>query len=140
MQSTPSIIVTAQDLERLQQLLGDTDSAHAERLDIELARADVVPAEAVPTDVVTMNSEVVFEDLTSGERRCVRLVYPAEVDSTRGFISVLAPMGSALLGLRCGQEITWPTPRGLRTVRVIEVPYQPEQGDRSRAEQALAVR
>lgn len=127
MSRTPTIIVTAQDLERLQQLLAHSDSRAADKLDIELARAQVVPARHVPEDVVTMNSEVVFEDASSGEQRHVRLVYPRDADSTRGFVSVLAPMGSALIGLQRGQQITWPTPRGPRTVRVVDVPYQPER-------------
>ena len=66
-------------------------------------------------------------------RRTVRVVYPREADSTRGHISVLAPIGSALLGLRVGQSIEWDLPKGRKRVRVVEIRYQPEShGDHKR--------
>lgn len=96
-------------------------------LENELARAIVVPPEQIPKDVVTMNSRVVFEDETTGERREVTLVYPAHADIGAGKISILVPVGSALLGLRIGQSIDWNLPSGQRRrYRVIAVPYQPE--------------
>lgn len=127
MSDAPEIIVTSHDLERLRLLIGTNASPGAERLDRELARAQVVEPTAVPADTVTMNSDVTFEDLASGTRRTIRLVYPTDADAARGHVSVLAPMGSALLGLRVGQEIEWPTPGGVRRVRVVEVLYQPER-------------
>lgn len=124
---SPNIIVTAQDLERLQDLLMSCNStAAAEQLDTELDRALVVPQREIPGDVVTMNSEVVYEELGSGARRTVRVVYPRDANAARGWVSVLAPIGSALLGLRVGQEIAWSMPAGVRRVRVVAVPYQPE--------------
>ena len=130
MHAPPPIVVTRQDLERLQNLIGDGDSPALERLDTELARAEVVEPEAVPDDVVTMNSDVVYEDAATNVQRTVRVVYPGEADGTLGRVSVLAPIGSALLGLRVGQEIEWPTPGGVRRVRVVRVEYQPErEGD-----------
>lgn len=124
---SPNIIVTAQDLERLQDLLMSCNStAAAEQLDTELDRALVVPQREIPGDVVTMNSEVVYEELGSGARRTVRVVYPRDANASRGWVSVLAPIGSALLGLRVGQEIAWSMPAGVRRVRVVAVPYQPE--------------
>jgi regulator of nucleoside diphosphate kinase len=127
MPSLPDIIVTTQDFERLQHLVSCSDTSASERLDAELARAKLMVQTEVPADVVTMNSDVVYEDATSGERRAIRLVYPRDAEATRGFVSVLAPIGSALLGLRQGQEIEWPTPSGKRRLRVLEVPYQPER-------------
>jgi regulator of nucleoside diphosphate kinase len=127
MSSLPDIIVTTQDFERLQRIVSCSDGNAAERLDAELARAQLMAQTEVPADVVTMNSDVVYEDATSGERRAIRLVYPHDAEATRGFVSVLAPIGSALLGLRQGQEIEWPTPSGKRRLRVLEVPYQPER-------------
>ena len=124
--SAPEIIVTTQDFERLQRLVACTESTAAERLDAELARAQLVAPTEIPADVVTMNSNVVYEDQGSGEQRAVRLVYPNDAEAERGWVSVLAPVGSALLGLRQGQEIDWPTPRGTRRLRVVAVPYQPE--------------
>src|SRR5690606_34400563 len=90
------------------------------------ARARVVPQDQIEGDIVTMNSEVVYEDLTTGVQRTVRLVYPEDADIERGWVSVLAPLGSALLGMRVGQEIAWKMPSGTRRVRVVSVPYQPE--------------
>jgi regulator of nucleoside diphosphate kinase len=122
----PNITVTAQDLRRLQDL-GTLDSTPAgEQLDAELARASVVAQTEIESNVVTMNSDVTYEELLSGVRRTVRVVYPDKADAARGWISVLAPLGSALLGLRVGQEIEWRMPSGMRRVRVLAVPYQPE--------------
>lgn len=127
-----SIIVTNVDLQHLMPVLEQNDTPASEALDAELRRADVVDGAHVPPDVVTMNSEVVYEDDT-GARRTVRIVYPREADSARGRISVLAPIGSALLGLRVGQSIEWTLPKGRRRVRVVEIRYQPESsGDLKR--------
>lgn len=126
MRAMPDIIITTQDFERLQRVVNAANSSAAERLDAELARARLVAQTDIPSDVVTMNSDVVYEDAKSGERRSVRLVYPKDAEADRGWVSVLAPIGSALLGLRQGQEIDWPTPSGNRRLRVVAVPYQPE--------------
>lgn len=123
---TPDILVTSQDLERLQALITRLPSERVERLDEELARAKVVAAREIPGDVVTMNSDVEIEDLVARTKRNVRLVYPEAADATRGWISVLSPLGSALLGLRVNQEFDWVLPQGKRRLRVVSVPYQPE--------------
>lgn len=123
----PPIVVSRLDLGRLERLIGDGESPAIERLEAELARAEIVDPRDVPGDVVTMNSDVDYEDLATGTRRTVRLVYPADADAALGRVSVLAPIGSALLGLRAGQEIDWPTPGGVRRVRVAAVQYQPER-------------
>jgi regulator of nucleoside diphosphate kinase len=73
-----------------------------------------------------MNSQIVYEDCATGARREVHLVYPRDADAARGRISVLAPVGSALLGLRVGQQIAWKLPSGVRCIRVVEIRYQPE--------------
>jgi regulator of nucleoside diphosphate kinase len=131
MQSVPAtsrdpIIVTDADLARLQPVLDSTRGEGADALEEELQRAAIVRQADVPADVVTMNSDVVYEDGVTGARRTVRVVYPKDADSKRGWISVLAPIGSALLGLRVGQEIEWPVPHGSKRVRVVELRYQPE--------------
>jgi len=126
MHASPNIIVTAKDLRRLQDLVTLESTPAAEQLDNELARASVVAQTEVDRNVVTMNSDVTYEELVSGVRRTVRIVYPDKADATRAWISVLAPLGSALLGLRVGQEIEWRMPSGMRRVRVLAVPYQPE--------------
>lgn len=126
------IQVTDADYQRLSALIDarlDTrDHEAAEALAEELERAEVVPAERISSDVVTMNSRVVFEDRQTGERREVSLVYPQESDVGRARVSVLAPIGTALLGLAVGQTIEWPLPGGqLKRLRIVEVVYQPEE-------------
>lgn len=128
MLDTPEIIVTAQDLQRLRALT--SSPAHedaAELLEDELARARIVGAPEIPPDVVTMNSRISFEELETGVTRELTLVYPHEADIEANKISVLAPIGSALLGLRVGQIIEWPLPRNRsKRIRILDVLYQPE--------------
>jgi regulator of nucleoside diphosphate kinase len=73
-----------------------------------------------------MNSEVVYEDCATFTKRRVKVVYPRDADAARGLVSVLAPIGSALLGLRVNQAIEWPVPSGRKRIRVLEIRYQPE--------------
>jgi regulator of nucleoside diphosphate kinase len=90
-------------------------------------RAVVVPRNEIPNDVVTMNSRVIFEIESTGERREITLVYPKDADIDSGKISVLVPIGTALLGLRVGQSIDWELPNGRKQrYRIVEVPFQPE--------------
>lgn len=126
------IQVTATDFERLHSLidsrLNTRDNEAAEALAEELERADVVPPDGIAGNVVTMNSRVVFEDQQTAETREVWLVYPQESDVERGRISILAPIGTALLGLAVGQTIEWPLPGGqVKQLRIVEVVYQPEE-------------
>lgn len=102
------VIVPEADLERLSRLDG------CEPLQGELARAIVVSDEAVPADVVTMDSRVAYTDESTGVSREITLVYPHEADGTQGRVSVLAPVGTALLGLSAGQSIDWQFPDGRR--------------------------
>jgi regulator of nucleoside diphosphate kinase len=126
MAERPSLYLTQDDLERLSDLLQAQGGRFA-KLEGELARAVVVPRGEIPRDVVTMNSRVVFENETTGDRREVTLVYPREADIDAGKISILVPVGTALLGLRVGQSIDWELPSGEKhRYRVMDVPYQPE--------------
>ena len=130
MSTAPHIVITKQDQDRLLRLIEQSNSETLARLEEEIERAEIVSPSAVPSDVVTMNSDVVYEDLSSGKRRTVRLVYPKDADAALGRVSIFAPVGMALIGLRAGQEIEWPTPGGSRSVRVVDITYQPEaQGD-----------
>jgi regulator of nucleoside diphosphate kinase len=115
------IIVTAADMALLRMLRAPAP------LDRELDRATVVPSARVPADVVTMNSRVRYTDETDGRTRIVSLVYPRHANAAVGKISVLAPVGTALLGLSEGQSIEWDFPDGLRRLRVEEVLHQPER-------------
>lgn len=126
----PPIVLSSRDLARLEQLL---DSPALKRLPAalalagELERATVCAPEAVPADVVTMNSVVTCVDEASGESRRVVLVYPRDADMAADKVSVLAPVGSALLGLAVGHSIRWPAPGGrFLRMRVTSVDYQPE--------------
>lgn len=126
----PNIVLSSQDVERLNNLLDTLSDSRRETvqgLESEIARARVVEPAQVPRDVVTMNSHVVYEDVESGKANEAVLVYPNDADIASGRVSVLAPLGSALLGLKIGQTIDWPMPSGRhRQIRVIGVPYQPE--------------
>jgi regulator of nucleoside diphosphate kinase len=126
-----SIYVTQRDLERLQRLLethgSRRDAEACTALEDELGHAVVVDPTKIPPDVVTMNSRVRFEDLDTGEQLEMTLVYPKDADVNEGRVSVLAPVGSALLGLSVGQSIQWPLPDDKkRRLRVVSVTYQPE--------------
>jgi regulator of nucleoside diphosphate kinase len=125
------IVLTSRDFERLEKLLQSLPAdafPGKSALESELRRADLVEPEQVPPDVVTMNSIVRFSFAESGEEFRLTLVYPKDAQGQPDRISVLAPVGSALLGLSVGDEIQWPRPGGgVSTVRVIDVSYQPER-------------
>ena len=121
MNTDRSIIVTDSDFALLRSL--DT---HA-HLAAELENAEIVAAGCVPPGVVTMNSRVLFEDVTAGESREITIVFPQDSDVLRGNVSVLAPVGTALLGLTEGESIVWPFPDGgSRCLRVLKITFQPE--------------
>jgi regulator of nucleoside diphosphate kinase len=125
------IVVTSRDLDRLEKLLESLPPdafPGKSALESELERAAVVEPGQVAPDVVTMNSTVRFTFKESGEEFRLTLVYPKDAQGEPDRISVLAPVGSALLGLAVGDEIQWPTPGGgMATVGVVEVVYQPER-------------
>lgn len=129
MSSKPPIVISSLDLNRIEALLERMSPAQAQghaALRDELDRAEVREPKDMPADVVTMNSRVTAEDESNGERLELTLVYPAAAGEA-GHVSVLAPVGSALLGLAKGQHIDWPMPDGKRRrLHVIEVAYQPE--------------
>ncbi len=133
------VLVTDSDRRRLGSVLLDARTAalagrerlHA--LEAELEQASPVDPEVVPHDVVTMDSTVEVRDLQSGETEVYTLVYPDRADIGRGRLSVLAPMGTALLGRRTGEEVLYPAPSGLRRVRIEDILFQPERvGERCR--------
>ena len=133
------IYISDADIERLEQLVfghrrwgGGTRWVREEvrALEAELDRAEVVPSGDIPNDVVTMHSEVRITDLTAGEERTLTLVYPIEADSTRGRISILAPIATALLGYRVGDTVEWKVPGGVRRLRIDALLHQPEAAER----------
>lgn len=131
MTTRPKIIISSLDairLEKLLESLPDSVFPGKDNLEAELARAEVVDPKEMPSTVVTMNSTVKFEIVSTSKDFYLTLVYPKDVDANGGTISVLAPVGSALLGLSQGDEIEWPKPGGgVLQVRIKEVTYQPER-------------
>lgn len=127
--SKPPITLSRIDLERIEALLERAPPAEAASLAAlraELDRAEVVEPTAIPAQIVTMNSTVTFEDENDGEKLTLTLVYPSAAGAP-GTVSIMAPVGSALLGLTQGQTIDWPTPDGRkRRLRVLEISFQPE--------------
>ena len=128
-----SIVLTANDYSRLRKLYADLSrqadgtQAGIETLEEILDLARVVQPENVPHDVVTMNSRVLFEDVQTGEKGTVTLVYPTEADPASRRISVLSPVGAALIGETEGAEVELPLPHGQsRRIRIVQVLYQPE--------------
>lgn len=130
MQALPSIIISAKDAQRLERLLDSVDgeaSVVARALESELERAEIRDPAAIPADVVTMNSRLLCVEEDSGTEHVIRLVYPGDANVATGDVSVLAPVGAALLGLSAGQSIEWPVPGGRTTrIRVSKLLYQPE--------------
>ncbi len=131
MSKRPEIIISTTDADRLDKLLASLPRAQfpgRAELEAELARATIVEPKDVPPTVVTMNSTVKFSADSSGDDFELTLVYPKDADTSGKTISILAPVGSALLGLSQGDSIEWPKPGGgLMKVRVQEVTYQPER-------------
>ena len=127
----PQLILSSLDLDRIEALLAAIPSsafAGKAELQAELDRADVLPPEQMPPNVVTMNSTVQFSIVETGKELRLTLVYPRDLDGSADKVSIFAPVGSALLGLSVGDELAWPGPGGkAMTVRVTEVLYQPER-------------
>lgn len=129
MSTPPSIILTRLDVQRLEKLIDEQgeNAPGVEALQAELDRADqVVGHDEVPAGVVTMNSRVHCREEISGKDYHLKLVYPQDAGA-EGTVSVLAPIGTALLGLKVGQHIDWPAPGG-KTLKLtlLAVEYQPE--------------
>jgi regulator of nucleoside diphosphate kinase len=127
----PELHITDQDMKRLREVVDRHTNGNlaqaAESLEWELDRARVVPQAEISPDVVTMRSRVVCDDVENGKRRELILVYPSEADSADNKVSVLAPIGMALLGLQVGASIRWSLPGGRSTTfKVISVSFQPE--------------
>lgn len=125
------VCMTALDLSRLRDVLKarasvGRDRDHVDSLEEELDRADVVDSSAIPPHVVTMNSQVRIEDVETGLESVYALVFPSDASIPEKKISILAPIGTALLGSRVGSTVNWPVPAGRRIVRIKEVLYQPE--------------
>ena len=125
------VVLNERDFDRLNDLVHSprfrvTHAPMVAALERELDRGEVVAPASVPRGVVTMNSRVRFRDLASGERETYTLVYPADANVEDGRLSVLAPLGAALLGARAGDVVQCQTPGGVRNLKVDRILYQPE--------------
>lgn len=135
--STRTIAITQSDMEQLRLLLVEErerlrraprnghDDAHLRALEAELDRATLLSAGEAPGEIITMHAEAYLTDLDTGEEFCYTLVFPEEADVRRQRISVLAPIGTAMLGYRVGDVFEWPVPDGLRRLKIIRVQAQP---------------
>jgi regulator of nucleoside diphosphate kinase len=131
MSTLQQITVTWFDHDRLYRLVErirreGSELSGADTLEEELDRALIVEPKKVPATVVTMNSEFEVADLDTGQAMRLTLVFPGGAAPRTGRISVLAPLGLALLGAQVGQEIDWPMPGGKRRLRVEHIIFQPE--------------
>ena len=128
-----TIYITEVDLARLRKLIEaardsgvDSNRPYMNKLEDELDRANIVDPKEIPMDAITMRSKVRLKDLESRKEMIYSLVFPNEADVDEGRISVLAPVGTAMIGYRVGDIIEWEVPSGLRRLKVEEVLYQPE--------------
>lgn len=131
MSTQPNILITEADLNQLRRLLDRFDPSPSDRMQLqtleeEIERAQVIAADKIPSNVVTMHSRVRIVDLRTGEQLVYQIVYPHEANYSEGKISVLAPIGTALLGYAAGTEIDWKVPSGTRRLRIEAVEHQPE--------------
>jgi regulator of nucleoside diphosphate kinase len=127
-----SIRITEVDRHRLIDLIVNAQSGeyrgsvYLEKLRGELDRAQVVTPQEIPADVITMNSKVVLLDMESNEEETYTLVYPEHANPAEGKISILAPIGTAMLGYRVGDTFEWEVPAGTRRLKIEKILYQPE--------------
>ncbi len=127
-----NIVLTEPDYARLRSLIDSSkqfrqrDAEHLDALDEELERATVVKAGEVAQNVVTMNSRVRVKDLNDGRELTYQIVFPGNADVAKNRISVLAPIGTGLLGYSAGTTVEWRVPSGMRRLRILAVEYQPE--------------
>ena len=127
-----NIHITELDRKRLIDLITNAQSGeyrgsiYLEKLRGELNRASIVLPQEIPGDVITMNSKVALLDLDIQEQETYTLVYPENANSAEGRISILAPIGTAMLGYRVGDVFEWEVPAGKRRLKVDKILYQPE--------------
>lgn len=123
-----TIYITQADMTRLRKLIESMSSSRddLQKLSAELNQAEVVAPAEIPNDVITMNSKAQLRDLEDNELMTYTLVFPGKANVDAGMISVLAPIGTAMLGHRVGDEFEWHVPAGPIRLRVESVLYQPE--------------
>jgi regulator of nucleoside diphosphate kinase len=117
-----SILMTERDYIRLKHILSFQNSSEFENLEVELDRAKIIDDTSVPPGLVKMNSKFKFEVMNESKTMIITIVYPEDADFASGKISVLAPLGSALIGLQVDQEINWMFPDGkIKRLKILDV-------------------
>jgi regulator of nucleoside diphosphate kinase len=128
----PSIFLTTKDVEKLRDLIREAfhteyrGSDYLKQLAGEIEKASVVEPNQIPSDVITLNSTARLIDRETKEEMVYTLVFPEDADTSQGKISILAPIGTAMLGYKVGDTFEWDTPGGKRIIHVKEILYQPE--------------
>lgn len=122
------IYITKPDIDRLRSLISGMKSTRDDlgNLQAELDNCQVVEPEQIPGDVITMNSQAKLLNLESGEEMVFTLVFPENASIEHDRISVVAPIGTAMLGQREGDEFEWEVPAGRIRLKAVKVMYQPE--------------
>ena len=126
------IYITDNDMKRLKELImvargfGKEDEKYLRDLEGELGRGKVVKSQDIPNNVITMNSKIRLLNMDTQEEMIYWLVFPDNADANQGKISILAPIGTALLGYKAGDIIEWKVPAGLMKLKVEGILYQPE--------------
>jgi len=126
------IFITENDMNRLRGLMKSsreslkTDEKYLHLLEVELNKAHLVKSTQISSDVITMHSEVHLRDMNTNEETTYRIVYPNQADADKGYVSILAPIGTALLGYSVGDVIEWNVPAGVAKWKVVKIVYQPE--------------
>ncbi len=124
MENSPSLIITHDDFQKISTLLSFAKPEIVELLEEELGRAKLVPLTELPKDIVSMNSKVSFIDLDTNKEQEITLVYPHDANMEQNKLSILAPVGAALIGLKVGQTIDWPlSEKKTRRIKVISVSH-----------------
>lgn len=130
--SERTIFITSFDRDRLMDLIegirayNKKSNATLDMLEHELIRGTIVDPKEIPPDVVTMNSKVSIVDVDSGKKKTYSLVFPSKAKIDENRLSILAPLGTALLGYRVGDVIQWDVPSGKKTFKITNILYQPE--------------
>ena len=134
----PQIFITTKDAQKLRELIRNAfhsnyrGSEYLKKLEEEIEKASVVEPDQIPPDVITLNSTARLIDQNTDEEMLYTLVFPEDADVSKGKISILAPIGTAMLGYKTGDTFEWDTPSGVCIFRVKEILYQPEaSGDES---------
>lgn len=126
-----TIYITEFDFDRLYGLVESTDpnvrdKTHLLQLKEELEQGEVIEPVDIPNDVITMNSKFRVLDQENGIQSDYTLVFPHQADFSKNRISILAPMGVALIGCKVGDTVAWKTQSGQKRFKILEILYQPE--------------